>query len=408
MRAPPFSVAPADDRRTRFERGSLYDRVLFGRQTLLVAVALLCIVLRHRLEHPLTVSLVLVVAGAINVLHDVLHGRGRFPRALPITQLWADVAAVSFLVAVTGGSGSPFVALFLAVILASAAPLSPAAPWWAMGTCALGYAVALRVAGDAVSSVSAAHLVLLVGAGAVAFGHVRRVRALLRFRAAATAHEIKNSAHTARLLLDEARAQATPDAMPLLDAAATELQGLSAMAQRLYGLSAPSAVRAFALATVLDEALILAGPSLRAACIAVEREGAPRAVWLRADADAVRHGMLNLLLNAAEHGGAGGQVRVRTLCTWREARIEFDSLAARDGDDRPVSEAPVTTCGGWGIGGRVVRELLAPAGARLELARIEGGLRATIVMPALAWPTRTHRPVIVGAAEPALATRIAP
>lgn len=422
----PFLVTPADDRRARVASASLYDRVLFGRQTILVAVALLCVVLHDRIRDPLAVSAVLVAAGIVNVLQHLLHGRGWFARALQITQTWVDVAAISYLVAVTGGSASPFVPLYLAGILASAAPLSYAAPWLAVVSSTLGYALALRVTGEHASSISLAHGVMLVGAGALAWTHVRRVRALLRFRAAAAAHEIKNSAHSARLLLDEARVDANATATRLLDAASDELQGLSAMAQRLYGLSAPSSARASRLDTVLDEALTLAGPSLRAAGITVETEPGARTVWLRADSDAMRHGLLNLFLNAAEHGPAGGVVRVRNVAGWREARIEVDSIAARRPAEVDVAVARLSAaaggggscttsgrvavssdpsgrrCGGWGIGAAVVRELLTPIGARLELTRIEGGLRATIVVPALVlpWPARAVPPITPARPEP--------
>ena len=440
MGFPPLHVAPADDRRARAASASLYDRVLFGRQTILVAVALLCVVLYDRIRDPLAVSAVLVAAGIVNVLHHLLHRRGRFSRALQITQPWVDVAAISYLVAVTGGSASPFVPLYLAGILASAAPLSYAAPWLAVASSTLGYALALRATGEHASSVSAAHVVMLVGAGALAWTHVRRVRALLRFRAAAAAHEIKNSAHSARLLLDEARVDATATATRLLDAASDELQGLSAMAQRLYGLSAPSSTRALRLDTVLDEALTLAGPSLRAAGITVETEPGARTVWLRVDSDALRHGLLNLFLNAADHGPVGGVVRVRIVAGWREARVEVDSIAAgrpAEVDDAvarlsaaiggggsrtpsngvAVSGGPASgrkPCGGWGIGGAVVRELLAPIGARLELTRIEGGLRAAIIVPALVlpWPARVTRPIAIAHSdpqpEPIMATRGTP
>jgi signal transduction histidine kinase len=436
---PPLPVARADDRRARAASASLYDRVLFGRQTILVAVALLCVVLRDRIRDPLAVSAVLVAAGIVNVLHHLLHRQGRFARAFEISQPWVDVGAVSYLVAVTGGSASPFVPLYLAGILASAAPLSYAAPWLAVASSTLGYALALRAVGEHPSSASAAHLVMLVGAGALAWGHVRRVRALLRFRAAAAAHEIKNSAHSARMLLDEARVDANASATRLLDAASAELLGLSAMAQRLYGLTAPSSTRTMRLVTVVDEALTLAGPALRAAGIAVEAEPPARTVWLRADPDALRHGLLNLFLNAAEHGPAGGVVRVRTVAGWREARIEVDSVAAQraaevdsvvarlsaavgdGGSDTPSTDVTVsspsassrTPCGGWGIGGSVVRALLAPIGARLELTQIEGGLRAAIVVPALTlpWPSRAARPVTPERSdshpEPMMATRSA-
>jgi signal transduction histidine kinase len=294
-------------------------------------------------------------------------------------------------------------------VLASSASLSSVAPWVAVASSLAGYALALRQAGEGASNVSVANVVLLLAAGALAWGHVRHVRALLRFRAAAAAHEIKNSAHSARLLLDEARADANEGASRLLDAASAELQGLSAMAQRLYASSSPSDVRPVRLESVLDDALVLAGPALRAAGVTVEVEPAARAAWLRVDADALRHGLLNLLLNAAEHGPPRGRVRARVVATWHEARIEIDSVGDVPGATRiPANGTPA--CGGWGIGGRVVGELLAPIGARLELSRLDDGLRATIVAPAVAlpWPGRVGRAGADETPEPALATRGAP
>jgi hypothetical protein len=69
-----------------------------------------------------------------------------------------------------------------------------------------------------------------------------------------------------------------------------------------------------------------------------------------------------------------------------------------------VSRDPASAgkCGGWGIGAAVVRDLLAPIGARLELTPIEGGLRASIVVPALVlpWPARAALLVTTACSEP--------
>ncbi|HYI94214.1 MAG TPA: ATP-binding protein [Bryobacteraceae bacterium] len=62
---------------------------------------------------------------------------------------------------------------------------------------------------------------------------------------------------------------------------------------------------------VIDRALSVAGPSLEAAGMRVERDVPPDLPAIRADVNLVSAGLQNLLINAAKYAGKGGVVRVR-------------------------------------------------------------------------------------------------
>jgi len=347
--------------------------VLFGRQTALVAVALLCWVVRPPVTRPEIAFSILGLVGLVNLLSYALNRRGRYSSAVETLQIVLDAGAIAALAVLGGGLHSPLIVFFLAEILAAAVTLSLLGCWIATAAALAGLgAVALTGARPIPADLLLVHAVSIIGTGWLTMRLIDRLRGRLQFRAAAAAHEIKNAVHSANGLIHEALA-----ALPAggagripLEAAVESLGGLSRLAQGLYRGSCVAS-RWLSLDGVVEDALLLAGPAFRQAGIRVEVAAGARSARLLADPEAIRHCVLNLLLNAAEHSEPASVVGIRIeqslLCT----RLVVTSRARAGG-------APAAA--GWGVGLSVVRSLLASQHGSLESRVGPGGeVRVTLV-----------------------------
>ena len=351
-----------------------------------MAVAAMVILLRGRIADLGAILIVLAVVAVANTIGYRLNAVGRFSAWLEGLQATLDTSAISYIVWATGGAGSPLFILYLAEILAGAVSLSARGTQVAMLLSVAGYGTVVFLGPRPIDvSHATIRVAMLLGSGWLTLRLIRQLRNTLRFRAAATAHEIKNTVHSVRALIGQAHGgiQDAREGRQSLEAASGELDGLARLAEQLYQGAIETARRLVRLERIVEEALLLAGPALRDARITPLHDLGKTNVWLRADEPALRHCFLNLFLNAAQHTPPGGCLRVECLPGLIRPRVLVDSHGPGTNDRGPESD-PAPAAGkraGWGLGLEVTRDLLAAQGARLEVEpRPDGGLRATVIL----------------------------
>jgi signal transduction histidine kinase len=135
---------------------------------------------------------------------------------------------------------------------------------------------------------------------------------------------------------------------------------------------------------MLEDALLLAGPALRQAGIRAMVEPPRRPLRVLADPEALRHALLNLLLNAAEHSAPGSDVHMRfTRGPWCTG-LSIESRMRESALDGESSR-------GWGVGLRVVRSLLASQHGSLG-SRIQSDGTVLIEIQWRRWPFQPVSP----------------
>ena len=361
----------------------LHEKVLFGRQAALLIVTAMAFSLRDRTEHLGAMLLVLALVAIANTIDYWLNSIGRFTPFFQGAQTAVDATAISFLLWATGGAESPLFLLYVAEILAGAVSLSLWSTQLAVVLSVAGYfgAAVLEPRPIPINAVSI-HVTMLIGSGWLALRLIRQLRRTLQFRAAATAHEVKNAVHAVRTLIGEARVrQDEPgEAQIGLDAASSELDSLAQLAQRLYEGALSPARRSVPLHRVVEDALILAGPALREARITPLHDLQPGWVWIHADEEALRHCFLNFFLNAANHAPPDSIMRIDCLAGLVHPRLVVETCGERVAPGDPSAGDACGDDASWGLGLQVVRDVLAVNGAVLRVQPLPGnGLRATVI-----------------------------
>ena len=201
-----------------------------------MAVAAMVILLRGRIADLGAILIVLAVVAVANTIGYRLNAVGRFSAWLEGLQATLDTSAISYIVWATGGAGSPLFILYLAEILAGAVSLSARGTQVAMLLSVAGYGTVVFLGPRPIDvSHATIRVAMLLGSGWLTLRLIRQLRNTLRFRAAATAHEIKNTVHSVRALIGQAHGgiQDAREGRQSLEAASGELDGLARLAEQL-------------------------------------------------------------------------------------------------------------------------------------------------------------------------------
>lgn len=201
--------------------------------------------------------------------------------------------------------------------------------------------------------------------------------------AAGLAHEIGNPLGSIRGSIELLRE--SPDLSDedrhLCDIIQRETSRLSNLVGDMMDLSKPRAPRAESVdvASLARDVVELAAHAERSSDVAVEYEGPTGAAMARCDGAQMRQVVWNLVRNAVQASPAGTAVTVRVEPGDREIVLSVRDRGPGipDGDAGRIFDAFYTTRShGVGIGLAVVKRILddhAPMGARIEVARAEGG-----------------------------------
>lgn len=200
------------------------------------------------------------------------------------------------------------------------------------------------------------------------------------------AHEINNplggllnAVDTVRTFAD--RPEAVRESAALLDRGLRHLRDVS---RAILEQHRPDALAALEPAD-LDDLRLLVAPELRRLGQVLDwRVEAGREILARVPAGPVRQVALNLLLNGADAAGPGGRVGLalaEEASTLRLAISDNGPGLPASALRRLLSSEPDATAGG-GMGLRVVRDLVAGLGGRIEHARRAGTTEIVVRLPA--------------------------
>jgi signal transduction histidine kinase len=201
--------------------------------------------------------------------------------------------------------------------------------------------------------------------------------------AAALAHEIRNplgSITGSIEMLREAPALSDEDRR-LCDIVQREARRLNDLVGDMIDLSRPRAPRAEAtdVAGLAREVVALAANAARGSDVKVVYEGPDHEAIGRCDGHQMRQVLWNLVRNAMQATSAGSTVTVRVERRERDVTLSVEDQGRGIPETaalRIFDEFFTTRTHGAGIGLAVVRRILddhAPMGAKLEVARAEGG-----------------------------------
>ncbi len=225
---------------------------------------------------------------------------------------------------------------------------------------------------------------------------VRRERlAAVGEMSAVLAHEVRNplaivanAGATLRRILGR---DAPPDARQLLDILDEETERLNRLVRDLLAFARPSdpQLSVVPLRALIQRAISAVAqdptgdPALSETALVVL---APDAGEVRADPELLHRALVNVLLNATQHKGPRGKVRVDTL---RTAPNEICLRVFNDGAHLPAEVRErvfdpffTTRAHGTGLGLAVVRRTLDDLGGRVEVSTEVDGVAVSMYLPA--------------------------
>ena len=411
----PPAAERADGARRRLGRLTA-ARALFG----LLLLGSTLYVLRARglsaAEPP--VAVLLLAAGtvlALSAAYGAALAAGRPGRLLAPLQLLLDTPLVTAVVAVTGGLESPFIFLYLVVILTSSLLLDRGGTFLVAGLCCLqaaavgaGWVAEAAFGGGEAADPAPApfplmRLSILWGACLVvaALGgvlaaqsektrgelrrmqeHLQRVERLAAVGelAAGLAHELKNPlaglTGAIELLRDELRYD--PERAPLLSIVLREADRLGTLVGHFLLYARPPAGRPEPVeaAAALRETLELFTRQDRLKGRIRVRLTAPEGLWIAIDPGHLQQVLWNLLTNAAEAIEGEGEIAI-VLSAPRERRVCLEIRDTGSGiapEHLPAIFDPFfsTKPSGTGLGLSIVQRILEPYGCRLDVESTPG------------------------------------
>lgn len=368
---------------------------------------------------------------ALSAAYGALLAAGRLRRLLAPLQLGLDTPLVTAVIAVTGGLESPFVFLYLVVILTSSLLLDRRGTFLVAGLCCLqaaavggGWIPEALLAGDGPAEPAPGpfpfmRLSILWGACLVVAGlggvlaaqsektrgelrrmrdHLERVKRLAAVGelAAGLAHELKNPlaglTGAIELLRDELRYD--PERAPLLSIVLREADRLGTLVGHFLLYARPPAGRPVPVeaGAALRQTLELFTRQDRVKGRIRVRLTAPEGLWIAIDPGHLQQVLWNLLTNAAEAIEGEGEIEI-VLSAPRERRVCVEIRDTGSGiapEHLPAIFDPFfsTKPSGTGLGLSIVQRILEPYGCRLDVESTPGrGSTFRLVFRRIAPPT---------------------
>jgi signal transduction histidine kinase len=202
------------------------------------------------------------------------------------------------------------------------------------------------------------------------------------------AHEVRNSLVPMKLYLSLLRRRLTADAgsQDVLDKVLSGFTALEATVGDLLHFSSQRDPQrgSVSVAALLEETLQSLAPQLEAQNIRATVDCPPKLVC-QADRDMLRRAVLNLVLNALDVLGGGGEVVLTAVRT--AAGLEIEVADSGPGVppthlDRLFEPFFTTKPGGTGLGLAIVERIAAAHGGRASAANCpEGGAAFTLLLP---------------------------
>jgi signal transduction histidine kinase len=211
--------------------------------------------------------------------------------------------------------------------------------------------------------------------------------------AAAIAHEVRNP-----LAVVRSAAQGIGETLPAADAGGQraarfiveEVDRLGSVVTSLLAFARPLQLdtRPTALGDVVARAVTLAGATLAAKRIQLERDASAELPVVRADGDLVCQVLVGLLANAADATPAGGRVVVRAHANGGAVELAVADSGhgvAPELRGRVFEPFFTTRANGTGLGLAVARQIVEAHGGRIDVADAPGGGACfTVRLPAVA------------------------
>jgi signal transduction histidine kinase len=218
---------------------------------------------------------------------------------------------------------------------------------------------------------------------------------LLAQVAGGLAHQLRNAVTGARMALQlhqrrcgsATEDKSLPVALRQLALMETQVRGLLSLGRGER--SAPIVVE---LNELFDEVAGLVQPACEHAGVALHVSETHEPSFVRADLESLRAAVLNLVTNALEAAGPGGEVALRTARSGLQVSLEVEDTGA--GPPADVADAlfePFVTSKqeGVGLGLALARQVALDHAGSLSWSRERGRTIFRLVLPAVAEPTET-------------------
>ena len=203
--------------------------------------------------------------------------------------------------------------------------------------------------------------------------------------AAGLAHQLRNSATGAKLAI-QVHLDEHPDNGEALRVALRQLDLMESNLRRFIDMSRPQAAAhaTFNLVHVIDEVVAMLQPQCRHSQVKLDWRNETGPVSVVGDVDQIRDVFLNLIGNAVEAAGPGGDVRIAVQCAAAAATVEIS-----DSGPGPTEEIaarlfePFVTGKpeGIGLGLAVARHAATAHGGEISWRRVSQRTAFTVRLP---------------------------
>jgi two-component system, NtrC family, sensor histidine kinase HydH len=205
--------------------------------------------------------------------------------------------------------------------------------------------------------------------------------------AAGMAHEVKNPLAAIRSSAQMLTGRLSGKDAELASIVVNEVDRLNRVVNDFLDYARPAPLRReqVLLSSLLDSCLELLAPVIREASVAVTRRYPTDERKVSADPNQLRQVFLNLILNAVQALGSGGEVTLDVSQAGGTTRVSVRDTGPGIPPDKlqQVCEPFYSTKpGGTGLGLPIAQRIVAEHGGRLEIACATGaGTTATVVLP---------------------------
>jgi signal transduction histidine kinase len=204
---------------------------------------------------------------------------------------------------------------------------------------------------------------------------------------AGIAHEIRNPLNSIRLTIKvlERRLRKHGIGEEEVSIVTAETDRLDKLLNSIlvFGADEPGRLHRQPILPVLERTMALVKPQVEERCVATCLSASPE-LEARMDGDHLQQAMMNLLLNAIDAAGRGGQIQVSAQQNNSHVEIDVEDSGpglTKEQQERLFEAFYTTKTSGTGMGLAITRTLLEKMGATIQYVASGSGAHFRILLP---------------------------